>query len=207
MKNFYIAITAVTIMLILSGCGENNTASVLDSSLISSTVNSSTSSTVEGASSEENISDTSADTDAPNNEGADNSAFQYPDNRAGRMVNAALGAENWSYMDSINDQDTAGILVSGLVLDDCEEYCLAYCGMSGQMQYVFAIKPKAEKADTVKIVFDNFYNKIKNDPDLAFYPAEQEAANGAVQGESGGYLYLVVHANGQDCADVMTEAQ
>lgn len=142
--------------------------------------------------------------DAP--DGVDNSGLAFPDNGAGAMVKAALGAGAWSFME-LADAETAAVLVPGLSLGDCEEYCLTFCGMSAQLQYAFAVKCKPGSEAAVNDALESFFNNIKNDPDLAFYPAQQEAANGAVMGEIGDYVYVVVNADGRSCADAMEAAQ
>lgn len=139
-------------------------------------------------------------------DGADNSGLAFPDNGAGAMVKAALSTGEWSFM-QLADAETAAVLVPGLSLDDCEEYCLTFCGMSTQLQYAFAVRCKPGSEAAVNAALESFFNGIKNNPDLAFYPAQQEAANGAVMGELGDYVYVVVHADGRDCADAMEAAQ
>lgn len=139
-------------------------------------------------------------------DGADNSGLAFPDNGAGAMVKAALDTSAWSFME-LADAETAAILIPGLSLGDCEEYCLTFCRMSTQLQYAIAVKCKPGSEAAVNAALESFFNGIKNNPDLAFYPAQQEAANGAVMGGIGDYVYVVVHANGQDCADAMEAAQ
>lgn len=154
--------------------------------------------------------DIPVETDVPGGQdvpdGADNSGLAFPDNGAGAMVKAALNTGEWSFM-QLADAETAAILVPGLSLGDCEEYCLTFCGMSTQLQYAFAVKCKPGSEAAVNAALESFFNGIKNNPDLAFYPAQQEAANGAVMGELGDYVYVVVHADGRDCADAMEAAQ
>lgn len=150
------------------------------------------------------IPDTPDDPDTP--DGVDNSGLAFPDNGAGEMVKAALDTGEWSFME-LADAETAAILVPGLSLGDCEEYCMTFCRMSTQLQYAIAVKCKPGSEAAVNAALERFFNDIKNDPDLAFYPAQQEAANGAVMGEIGDYVYVVVHADGRDCADAMEAAQ
>ena len=138
------------------------------------------------------------------NEGVDNSGLAFPDNRAGRMVKAALGTSEWSYMD-LMDETTLPYFFPDLKLEDCEEYCIAFCGMSAQLQYAISIKPKAGSESTVKTTLENFVQAKKDDQML--YPEQQVVAQKAVQGEDGGYLYVVFHENSQSVADAMTAAQ
>lgn len=147
--------------------------------------------------------------DDPNNpgdpdEGVDNSALVYPDNRAGRMVKAAISTGPWSGM-SIMQEDEVPFSFPDLKIEDCEEYCIAYCPMSAQLQYAIAVKPKAGGESAVKTVFENFIQAKKDDHML--YPSLQPIAESAVLGEDGGYIYVVFHENSQTVADAMTAAQ
>lgn len=147
--------------------------------------------------------------DDPNNpgdpdEGADNSALVYPDNRAGRMVKAAISTGPWSGM-SIMQEDEVPFSFPDLKIEDCEEYCIAYCPMSAQLQYAIAVKPKAGGESVVKTVFENFIQAKKDDHML--YPSLQPIAESAVLGEDGGYIYVVFHENSQTVADAMAAAQ
>lgn len=138
------------------------------------------------------------------NKGVDNSGLAFPDNRAGRMVKAALAESAWSYME-LADEETLPFLFPDLKLEDMEEYCIAQCPMSAQLQYAVAIKPKAGSEAAVKSVFESFIQAKKDDQML--YPQLQIVAQNAILAEDGGYIYVVLHQEPFIVEDAMTAAQ
>lgn len=88
-------------------------------------------------------------------------------------------------------------------LESCEEFCFATNIISAQLNKIIVIKPKDGKENDISTAIDTYFNGIKNDPNIAFYPAQQASADGAVKGKSDdGYYYVIVHENG---ADIETE--
>lgn len=60
-------------------------------------------------------------------------------------------------------------------------------------------------ADHLEETMKAYLESVKNNPNLTFYPMQEESALGAVCGKTDdGYLYLIVHENGEKIADVMT---
>lgn len=201
-----------------SGDSSGN-SSVTDNSSSSTTENSETSSdsnsTEDGVSSPENSSDDNIvipdDPDNPSgeNEGADNSGLEYPDNKAGQMVKAALSVNTWPGMTLAEEQEMVDALFygRGFIIDNYDEYCLSTNFISGQLCNVFVIKPKEGSENEVETVFNNYMEALKTDRNLTFYPAQEESAAGAVQGKTDdGYYYLIVHVNGADIESDMLAA-
>lgn len=206
------ALAAIILAMTLSGCGDKTNVSS-NSSNSSSTVNESTSTTsTESTTDSSSTTDESTPTESSNpdddpNAGADNSGLAYPDNKAGRIVKAILEADAWAYMD-LMDAETAKTVIPDFSTDDCEEYCIAFCGMSAQLQYAFAVKPKAGSEEKVEKALAAFYENIKNNPDIGFYPAQEAAANGAVMDTTDdGYICIIVHENGQTIGDTIENVQ
>lgn len=138
---------------------------------------------------------------APNEgDGADNSDLPFPENGAGTLAKTVLATNVWPRMDIVDSQEFIdSIFSSNFVLDSCEEFCFATNVISAQLYKVIIIKPKDGKKEDLSTAIDNYFDAVKNDPNLAFYPMQEESANGTVKGETGsGYLYLVVHENGAE---------
>ena len=69
--------------------------------------------------------------------------------------------------------------------------------ITGRKMVILIAKPKAGNENAVKAIFDAKYDYYKNDPNAAFYLAEQEDVKGTVSGVTGdGYYYIIVHPNG-----------
>ncbi|MDE7361066.1 MAG: hypothetical protein K2N38_03955 [Oscillospiraceae bacterium] len=211
----------------LTACDNNSSndssdnGSVSDNSSSSNTDSSADNASSDGNSTEdsESASESNPDDnivipDDPDNpsgeeEGADNSGLEYPDNKAGQMVKAALAINVWPGMAIVEDQTMVDALFydRGFVVDNYDEYCLTSNFMSGQLNNVLVIKPKAGSEEEVETVFNNYMEALKTDQNLTFYPAQQESAAGAVQGKTDdGYYYLIVHVNGADIESGMLAA-
>lgn len=146
-----------------------------------------------------------SDTDSSDAEAVDNSGLPYPDTRAGSLTKAVLALDSWPGMDLVTDQNVVEIMFSSeFDLDKCAEYCFATNIISAQLYKVIIIKPAEGGEDDVRTAMDNYLNAVKTNPDIAFYPGQQENAEGAVTGKTDdGYLYLIVHKNGSDIADAI----
>ena len=78
--------------------------------------------------------------------------------------------------------------------------------MSAQLLWVIAVKPVAGSEEAVQTALDNFLAVQKENG--AFYPSQEESVAGAVSGTTDdGYMYLVIHKNGQAVADAMVAAE
>lgn len=125
-------------------------------------------------------------------------SLELPNTRAGNIVKNALSADEWSMaMALITDQETIDLLLPGLNLSMCDDYCFAYDMIGISSQRIIAAKAKPGSEEAVKKAFDGCFEMIKNDPNVSFYPAAQDSVNGAVKGvTSDGYYYIIVHKNG-----------
>lgn len=220
-KRISAALLAAIITLTLAGCSSGTTSSgsssTAESSVSSETSSADSESAVTSEVSDSGVtSDTSAadgtsagSGEAPsgNNDGVDNSGLEFPDTKAGRMVKAALATDAWGYMDLGADQEYVSALFSEeFVLEDCEEYCFTSSTMSTQLLKVAVIKPKEGKEEEFTNAIEHYLEYAKEG--AAFYPAQEESAAGAVSGKTDdGYLYLVVHKNGEDIANAMLAAE
>lgn len=209
-------LAAIVLAMAISGCSDNTEVST-PSTGNSTTVNDSTNneSTTESnestgdESTTESTPDENSDPDGDNevDPAVANAALEYPDNKAGRIVKTMLSSDEWGFMMLMNEETTPA-LIPDLSLDDCEEYCLAYCPNGTQLMYALAVKPKAGSEEKVENALATFYGNVKNNPDLAFYPMQQAAAEGAVMDTTDdGYICVIVHENGQTIGDAIENVQ
>lgn len=149
---------------------------------------------------------TSDETSEP--EGVDNSGLPFPDNKAGNLTKTALATDNWPGMDIVSDQEFLGAMFSAdFNLESLEEYCFCTNVISAQLYKVIIVKPKADNEAEVSGVIDTYFDAVKNDPNIAFYPGQQASADGAVKGKTDdGYYYIIVHENGADIESAMLAA-
>lgn len=212
MKKTFSLILAAALVLTLTAC--NNSGDSSNSSIeasapeVSSAENSSAPAAPE--STDTTVSDdpiivpddpnNPADPDDPGNGGVDNSGLEFPDNRAGRMVKAALASGEWGALILVEEDAVA--MATGVDPADLDEFCGVMPMMSAVSNEVYCMKPKDGKADAVRTALSNLIDSKKDDHML--YPSVQEAWANAVLEEDGGYVYLVVHPdNAQAAADTM----
>ena len=95
-------------------------------------------------------------------------------------------------------EDEVSFLISeDLKFNMLDDYCFLYPMITGRKMIFLVAKPKAADKDAVKAIFDAKYDYYKNDPNAAFYLAEQEDVAGTVSGVTNdGYYYIIVHKNG-----------
>lgn len=206
MKKSFSLILAAALVLTLTAC--NNSGESSDSSEKSSTPE--VVSTVEAPEVSEPTDDPIVVPDDPNNPPdfndpenpvVDNSGLEFPDNRAGRMVKAAINEGEWGYLMAL-DAEKITANIPGLNADDMEECCGVQVMMSGVANEVYCIKPKDGSMDAVRSALNNLVQTKRDDP--MQYPMIQEVWENAVVEEDGGYVYLVVHPDdAQAIADTM----
>lgn len=141
-----------------------------------------------------------ADPDDPGSGGVDNSGLALPDNRAGRMVKAALASGEWGALMLVEEDAIA--IVTGVDPADLDEFACVTPMISAVPNEVYCLKPKDGKTDAVRTTLSNLIAaKLE---DHMMYPMVAAAWEEAVVEEDGGYVYLVVHPdNAQSAADTM----
>ena len=122
---------------------------------------------------------------------------------AEKMVDKALKADKWQSMDFVTEQSYVNALFSDkIVLADCEDYCMASNIISSQLNKIIVIKPKPGKEAALEEAMDEYYEYVCTEG--AAYPDQQASAAGAVKGENeDGYIYIIVHQNGNLIEDAM----
>lgn len=130
----------------------------------------------------------------------DNSGLALPDNRAGRMVKAALASGEWGSLMLVEEDAIA--TVTGVDPADLDEFACVTPMISAVPNEVYCLKPKDGKTDAVRTTLSNLIAaKLE---DHMMYPMVAAAWENAVLDEDGGYVYLVVHPdNAQAAADIM----
>lgn len=140
-----------------------------------------------GSSGDNSVSNTSTDNSTSDNSADNSSSESTPDGSTPD--------------DSTSESDSLFNLAS------CEEFCFGTNIISAQLNKIIVIKPKDGKENEISTAIDTYYNSVKNDPNIAFYPAQQASADGAVKGKSDdGYYYVIVHENGSDIETAMLAA-
>lgn len=189
MKKFMtIAAILAALTLTVTGCSNNNESS---SDVTSEAGSSATAdATADAGAAEEDTADAGA-SDTENE-----SALTALD-----MAANALSATEWPAMMEIPDAETASMLL-GIDVTLCEDYYLSTQLMSAQLNEIIIVKPSAGNEAAVKEQLDAHFAYIKDG--AAFYPAQEESAAGAVQGETeDGYMYILVHTEGAAIEDAL----
>ena len=96
------------------------------------------------------------------------------------------------------DETAVNFVISDKIkFDMLEDYCFIYPAISVGKTVLMVAKPKAGSEDAIKAIFDDRYDYYKNDPNAAFYLADQEHVAGTVGGVTNdGYYYVIVHKDG-----------
>ena len=104
----------------------------------------------------------------------------------------------------VANDEVFSVLLPRLSSDMFEDHCFAFDIVSILGHTVFAGKPKPGQEDAVKSVLEESLETYKQQ--VSFYPAGQMSAEGAQIGiTNDGYCYFVIHENGAEIADAMTQ--
>ncbi len=115
---------------------------------------------------------------------------------------AASTCIDWGDLEQVEDAEIVKSML-GIDLSLCEESYVATAMMNVHLSEVIVLKPSEGNEDAVKSQLDEHFAYIKDG--AAFYPEQEAAAAGAVQGETeDGFYYIIVHQIGSEIADVMT---
>lgn len=100
----------------------------------------------------------------------------------------------------------AGMQLTQLNLEDCEDYIMAVPMISAQLKQIVIAKPKAGKEEAVKSALTQFADFAKQ-PQPMEYPAWEEERAGTHFGETDdGCYYVVVAAEGSDMGSAIENA-
>ncbi len=212
-KSFSLILAAVSVLTLLTLTACNNSEESSNSSeqanapVISSVDDVEISASAAPESTDTTVSDDPIVVpDDPNNPAdpddpiVDNSGLALPDNRAGRMVKAALASGEWGALMLVEEDAIA--IVTGVDPADLDEFACVMPMISAVANEVYCLKPKDGKTDAVRTTLSNLIAaKLE---DHMMYPMVAAAWENAVLEEDDGYVYLVVHPdNAQAAADIM----
>ena len=189
MKKFLATVIALSaITAVFTGCSGNGT-----SSNSSSTASDSSSSSSSSSSSES----TSGTSQAEPSEG------ETTERTAEDLAQAVFQAIDWVSSEQITDAEIAKTMVN-LDLDLLEDYSIYVPMMSVHLDEVIFVKPKAGKEDEVKAELDEHFAYIKDG--AAFYPDQEIAAAGAVEGKTDdGFYYIIVNQIGSQIEEIIKD--
>lgn len=120
------------------------------------------------------------------------------------MAKAALEADTWPDMQTIDDAEVIESLF-GLQIGLCEDFYVSNQLISAQLNEIIIVCPVYGSEDTVNEQLAAHLNYVKEN--AAFYPDQEPAAEGAVMGVlPNGYMYLIVHENGEAIASAIESA-
>lgn len=181
MKKFMtLAAILAALTMTITGCANNG-----DSSSAADSGSSNASTSESGSSSE---GDTSSE--------AESTALT-----ADQMAANALNAIEWPALVKLENDELAQTNF-GFDPALCEEYSVFMQIMSAHLNEIVVIKPAEGKESELQAQLDAHFEYIKNG--AAFYPDQELSANGAVMGKTdSGYLYIIVHEEGQTAADAL----
>ena len=146
-------------------------------------------------------SSTSSEADSSTTSGTSQAETPAAERTVSDLAEAVNGCVEWPAMEEINDGEIIKTLFN-LDVDLLDEYYISNAMMSVHLNEIIIAKPKAGNEDAVKAQLDEHFAYIKDG--AAFYPDQEIAAAGAVEGvTSDGYYYIIVHQIGSQIADVM----
>lgn len=201
MKKFLAVILTAAMILSIASCGgkkeETTTAPETAPQVTEPETSEATEETTEAAS-EETTEEAPAEEEAPSEEeNADETETQ-------RLANAVLnsGVEFPATM-FVDDPDMVKDML-GYDMADAEEYSIVTHLMSAHLVEITIIKVKDGKMDAVM----EMLNKRKDDllNNVAFYPAQVEAAEATVVGNKNGYAYLICDKGAAQAETALLEA-
>lgn len=192
MKKYISAAVIAATLLTLAGC--SNSAANSSESTSASTAESVTSSEATSA------PETSAPESTPEEAVPDMSS-----SRCAELAQAAVSAVEFPAMEAIYDAEIAK-LSFGIDTSLCEDYCIMMNLISAQLNEVIVLKPSAGNEETLQKQVNAHLDFQKQN--AVWYPAQEESVAGAATGiTDGGYIYPVIHADGQTAADAIIAAE
>jgi len=184
-KLFSVIIVSV---ILLAGCSNENSSDSASASS-STTSSSSISSSISSESASQNASDSSSP--------AESKAEVY--------AQAALSAVEFPKMRKISEPAEIDALF-GFDTADFADYSLYTELMGVNLSKVILVKPADGKHDAVSEALRAYYGELLESG--AYYPAQQEAAAGAQFGETtDGYVFIIVHKDGQTAAEAIAAVE
>lgn len=182
---------AVLAAILLTACGNGSSGSSVNESSLSSTqesssVNESSSGSTQGGSS--SSSETS----------------NGDEKRADLYAEAALNAVEFPKMTKVEAAEEIDAFFE-FNIANYADFSLYMNVMSVNLNRVILVKPLSDKHDEVFAELEAYYNDLIENS--AFYPAQESAAAGSKMGETtDGYIYIIVHEDGETAVRAIENA-
>lgn len=202
MKKFLATVIALSaITAAFTGCSGNTSSSSSSSSSNSS--NSSNSSSDSSNSSDTSSSVASDNSSAGTSQAESGSESQTTERTAEDLAQAVFKAIDWVSSEQITDAEIAKTMVN-LDLDLLDDYSIYLPTMSVHLDEIVIVKPKAGKEAEVQAELDEHFAYIKDG--AAFYPEQEIAAAGAVEGKTDdGFYYIIVNQIGSQIEEIIKD--
>lgn len=114
---------------------------------------------------------------------------------ARQMAANAYSVIEWPPMMEMPDIETT-LMMTSIDPSLCTDYYISTPLISADLNEIIICKPDTGREAELQEQFDAHFEYIKNG--AAFYPEQEASAAGAVMGKTDdGYLYIIVHENGQ----------
>ena len=131
------------------------------------------------------------------------SESQTTERTAEDLAQAVFQAIDWVSSEQITDAEIAKTMVN-LDLDLLDDYSIYVPMMSVHLDEVIIVKPKAGKEEEVQKELDEHFAYIKDG--AAFYPDQEIAAAGAVEGKTDdGFYYIIVNQIGSQIEEIIKD--
>lgn len=151
---------------------------------------------------------TPADTTPAETEPVESAPEETPeqsDSKCDKLANAAMTAVEFPAMGIFDDAEALKDFYS-IDVSLCDEYAFYINLMSTHLNEVVVLKPAAGNEATLSEQIKAHLEYQKENG--VWYPAQEASVAGAVWGVTpGGYIYLVIHAEGQTAADAIIAAE
>lgn len=130
---------------------------------------------------------------------------EQSESKCDKLANAAMSAIEFPAMGIFDDVEALKDFYS-IDVSLCDEYAFYINLMSTHLNEVIVLKPSAGNEETLSEQIKAHLEYQKENG--VWYPAQEESVAGAVWGVTpGGYIYLVIHSNGQAAADAIIAAE
>lgn len=190
MKKFLATVIALSaITAAFTGCSGNTSSS--------------SSSNSSNSSSDSSSSAASDNSSAGTSQAESGSESQTTERTAEDLAQAVFKAIDWVSSEQITDAEIAKTMVN-LDLDLLDDYSIYLPTMSVHLDEIVIVKPKAGKEAEVQAELDEHFAYIKDG--VAFYPDQEIAAAGAVEGKTDdGFYYIIVNQIGSQIEEIIKD--
>ncbi len=200
-KKIIAALLAGAMILSISSCGKKNEETTTPAATTpAETTTEATTTEAETTTETEAATEEATDTSVPENE----DSAEAETNDCVKLVNAVLNSGIEFGATALVEDEELLADVMGYDLDLIDEYGVATALMSVHLIEIAVVKPAEGKMEDVLKMFNERKEKLINE--LAFYPAQVEAAEKTVIGSKGEYAYLICDNSAAEAEEKLIEA-